>query len=82
MPWSRAWYEWMSSTFVRSYFETAAGAAFLPSADTGSVLDIYLLEKVFYELQYEMNNRPDWIHIPLAGIVEILDRKKHRKKKR
>ncbi len=80
-PWSRAWYEWMSSAFIRAYLETAAGAAFLPSAaDMATVLDIYLLEKAFYELKYEMNNRPEWLHIPLAGIVEILDQKSERQK--
>lgn len=82
LPWSRAWYEWISSSFIRAYFATAAGAAFLPTADIGFVLDIYLLEKAFYELKYEMNNRPDWLHIPLAGIVEILDGKANRKRKK
>ncbi|MGW8194756.1 MAG: maltose alpha-D-glucosyltransferase, partial [Desulforhopalus sp.] len=80
VPWCRAWYEWVSSTFVDAYFETAGGAPFLPDTDMATVLDFYLLEKVFYELKYEMNSRPDWIRIPLAGIVEILDRKANRKR--
>ncbi len=75
IPWGRAWYEWVSSVFVGVYFETAAGAPFLPTVDPGYVLDVFLLEKVFYELKYEMHNRPDWIHIPLTGIVDIMDRK-------
>ena len=79
-PWGRAWYEWVSSVFVGAYLETAAGAPFLPTGDPGFILDVYLLEKAFYELKYEMNNRPDWIHIPLAGIVDILDRKKRKGK--
>ncbi len=74
-PWSRAWYEWVSSAFVGAYMETAAGAPFLPTGDAGIVLDVYLLEKAFYELKYEMNNRPAWIHIPLAGIIDIIDRR-------
>ncbi|TKB28659.1 maltose alpha-D-glucosyltransferase [Desulfopila sp. IMCC35006] len=72
-PWARAWYEWMSSVFVGAYLAAAGGAQYLPGADIGYVLEMFLLEKVFYELEYELNNRPDWIHIPLAGIVDILD---------
>ncbi len=81
ISWGRAWYEWTSSAFVGAYLETAAGAPFLPTANADFVLDIYLLEKVFYELKYEMNNRPAWMHIPLVGIVDILDRRKSRKGK-
>ena len=81
LPWGRAWYEWISSSFIRACLAAAAGAAFLPAADIGFVLDIYLLKKAFYELKYEMNNRPDWLHIPLTGIVDILDRKANRKRK-
>ena len=54
----------------------AGNAAYLPAVDTAAVIDIFLLEKVFYELQYELNNRPDWVHIPLAGILDIINRQK------
>ncbi len=82
IPWSRAWFDWVSSVFVGAYFETAAGAPFLPTIDPGFVLDVFLLEKAFYELKYEMHNRPDWIHIPLAGIVDIIDKKKTDKREK
>ena len=36
------------------------------------LLDAYLLEKAMYELGYELNNRPDWIQIPMEGILEIM----------
>jgi maltose alpha-D-glucosyltransferase/alpha-amylase len=32
----------------------------------------FLLEKAIYELNYEMNNRPDWVVIPLRGIMELV----------
>jgi maltose alpha-D-glucosyltransferase/alpha-amylase len=81
-PWSRAWYEWMSAVFADTYFQTAAGGPFLPTADTPIILEAFLLEKAFYELKYELNNRPDWVHIPLAGIVDIMDRKKKTRRKK
>ncbi|KJS01349.1 MAG: alpha-amylase [Desulfobulbaceae bacterium BRH_c16a] len=81
MPWSKAWYEWTSSVFIAAYFQTAAGAPFLPTARTDFILEVFLLEKVFYELNYELNNRPDWIHIPLAGIIDIIGNIKTGKRK-
>lgn len=73
--WGRAWYGWMSNVFVEAYFAAAEKASFLPSADMAIVLEIFVLEKAFYELQYELDNRPDWVHIPLTGIVDIMDNK-------
>ncbi len=75
-PWRDAWYEWTSAAFLSAYLETAARAPFLPTVDPAFILDVFLLEKAFYELQYELNNRPDWVHIPLAGIIDIIKRQK------
>ncbi len=60
--------------FLEGYREIAAGAPFLP-ADPESfdrMLAPFLLDKAMYELTYELNHRPDWVHIPLAGIVELI----------
>jgi predicted trehalose synthase len=37
------------------------------------LLAVFELEKAVYELRYELNNRPDWVAIPVAGIVRLLD---------
>jgi maltokinase len=37
------------------------------------LLAVFELEKAVYELRYELNNRPDWVKIPVAGIVRMLD---------
>jgi maltose alpha-D-glucosyltransferase/alpha-amylase len=51
------------------------GARFLPASaeEREILLDTFLLEKAIYELGYELNNRPDWVRIPLQGIRQILD---------
>jgi maltokinase len=36
------------------------------------LLSVFELEKAVYELRYELNNRPDWVKIPVAGIVRML----------
>jgi maltose alpha-D-glucosyltransferase/alpha-amylase len=73
-PWARFWDQWVSSAFFRSYLETARGASFLPTEtrDLEILLEAFLLDKAFYELDYELNNRPAWIRIPLQGILAFL----------
>ncbi len=72
--WADFWAFWTSAAFLRSYLQTAAGAPFLPAdrAETETLLEIYLLEKVIYEINYEMNNRPSWLAIPLNGALRQL----------
>ena len=74
-PWVRAWYRWASAAYLRGYREATAGAAFLPSdaGEWATVLDAMLFHKAFYELGYELNNRPDWVAIPLRGIAQLLE---------
>ena len=72
--WSRAWYGWVSAAFLRAYLETTANAAFLPESreELRMLLDVFLLEKAFYELSYELNNRPTWVRTPLQGLLRLL----------
>jgi trehalose synthase-fused probable maltokinase len=60
--------------FLERYFEHI-DATLLPAGDTQIVtlLSIFELEKAIYELQYELDNRPDWVSIPVAGIRRLLD---------
>ena len=73
-PWRRLWHWWTSVFFLKGYLDTAQKAPFLPKdfGELRSLLDVYLLEKALYELGYELNNRPDWIDIPIQGIREIM----------
>ena len=40
---------------------------------TEQLLSVFELEKAVYELRYELNNRPDWVSIPVAGILRLLE---------
>jgi maltose alpha-D-glucosyltransferase/alpha-amylase len=70
-PWARLWERSTAAEFLRAYRETASGAAFLPSDEESlrRLLATYWLDKVLYELSYELNNRPGWARIPLIGIL-------------
>ncbi len=41
------------------------------------MMQTFLLEKAIYELGYELNNRPDWVRIPLRGIKSIMNSEKY-----
>jgi maltose alpha-D-glucosyltransferase/alpha-amylase len=68
------WYNWTCSAFLRAYLRAAAGTDFLPKGreELSGMLGVYLLEKAIYELGYELDNRPDWITLPLRGIERLL----------
>ena len=72
--WGRFWQVWVSSIYLRSYLEEARQAAFLNATpdEVELLLDVYMLEKAVYEVGYELNNRPDWLNVPLQGILELL----------
>ena len=68
------WYLWVSAVFLKAYFDTASRGNFLPQSreELRVLMDAYLLEKVIYEIGYELNHRPDWINIPLQGALAQL----------
>jgi maltose alpha-D-glucosyltransferase/alpha-amylase len=76
-PWARLWQVWVTAAFLRGYFKTAHGALFVPAepSQRDELLELFVLDKALYELNYELNNRPDWIRIPLHGVAEILGHK-------
>ena len=73
--WADYWFHWMGAVFLKAYRETAAPGHFLPAeaAEGEILLESYLLEKAVYELGYELNNRPDWVDIPIAGIRQVME---------
>jgi maltose alpha-D-glucosyltransferase/alpha-amylase len=72
--WIGFWYLNAGAAFLKGYFDTAGDAPFIPETeeDRRFLLDVFLLEKAVYEVSYELNNRPDWVGIPLQGICDLL----------
>jgi trehalose synthase-fused probable maltokinase len=72
--WTDAWHLWVSAAFLGEYLPVVEQAGVLPPNrhDLQILLDAYLLEKAIYELLYELNNRPNWVRIPMQGITQLL----------
>lgn len=75
LPWLEYWYDAVSRVYIKSYLETADGAVFVPEdqADIETLISVFTIEKAIYEADYEMNNRPDWLVIPLQGLKSIIN---------
>ena len=75
-PWARFWQSWVSITFLKAYLSVMRESELLPPSlpDLQVLLDAYTIQKAIYELGYELNNRPDWVGIPLDGIRQILEK--------
>jgi maltose alpha-D-glucosyltransferase / alpha-amylase len=73
-PWAQIWRTWTSAAFLREYRGTVAESGLLPDdlGAIGQLLDFFTLEKTLFELQYELNYRPDWVSIPLLGILHLI----------
>jgi maltose alpha-D-glucosyltransferase/alpha-amylase len=64
----------LANAFISAYLEHLPDKSLLPpaGAQLQKLLDLLILDKALYELGYELNNRPDWVWVPLLGIHELL----------
>jgi maltokinase len=69
------WEEQAREEFLAGYVPAADPAAILPPGREAfeKLLALFELEKAVYELRYELGHRPDWVEVPVAGIVRLLD---------
>jgi maltokinase len=68
------WEDRARGSFLEGYFNRVEPSLLPPGeAPTRQLLAVFELEKAVYELRYELNNRPDWVAIPVAGIVRLLE---------
>ena len=73
-PWATLWETWVDAAFLRSYLQASDRAGVLPADPRAlnELLQAFVLDKAFFELGYELNNRPDWVHIPLGGLLRLI----------
>jgi maltose alpha-D-glucosyltransferase / alpha-amylase len=71
---AEAWRQAAERAFLDAYHETIAGCPSWPEdeAEAARLRALFLLEKTLYEICYEAANRPNWIRIPLKGVINLL----------
>jgi trehalose synthase-fused probable maltokinase len=67
------WEDRAQEEFLNGYLSTVDHALIPSGSGFDKLLRVFELEKAVYELRYELNNRPDWVRIPVAGIVRMLE---------
>jgi maltose alpha-D-glucosyltransferase / alpha-amylase len=73
--WIQALIRWSEKVFLDAYYATSGEATFLPDpASRDLVLWVYELEKVLYEVRYELGHRPNWVFLPLEGLSRLLNK--------
>ncbi len=74
-PLAHDWERRSAAAFLDGYRATIAGCVSYPGKPDQAqrLLELFILEKAFYEMSYELANRPSWLRIPLEGIRAILD---------
>jgi maltose alpha-D-glucosyltransferase/alpha-amylase len=74
-PFAREWERRVREAFLQTYRQVVIKAGLYSNDDefdaAKAQLDLFELEKALYELRYEMDNRPDWVAVPLAGIAGL-----------
>jgi maltose alpha-D-glucosyltransferase/alpha-amylase len=73
-PALRSWRAWASAAFLRRYLRVASGAPFAPAGpeELQAMLTGYRLERTLHEIGYELEQRPEWLPIPLSELLELM----------
>ena len=74
VDWTHTIHRWLAAEFVNAYRSAVEGSPIVPTDETHfrELLDVLIIEKAAYELEYEVNNRPDFVSVPLSGILNTL----------
>ena len=68
----RTWQRRMEDAFVDTYMQVMADEpTFPPPADAHRLIRFFTIEKALYEVRYELGNRPDWVRVPIAGLLAL-----------
>jgi maltokinase len=68
------WEQHAREEFLDAYLASTDPSLLPPARQAvDQLLSVFELEKAVYELRYEMNHRPEWVRIPVASIVRLLD---------
>ncbi len=72
-PWGAAWEQTLGEIYLRGYLAMLDTSGLLPAAPENrrALLHAFVVDKAVYELAYELGNRPDWMDVPLDGLLRL-----------
>jgi len=67
--------KWVGASFLREYLHAMGESPIVQRRqdELSKLLSVLVLEKAVYEVDYELNNRPDWLRIPLRGVIQEIN---------
>ncbi|AWV88492.1 maltose alpha-D-glucosyltransferase [Bradymonas sediminis] len=73
--WGSAWFAQVRTAYLNAYLDATRDSKLRPASRElcAKLLNAYEVEKMVYELGYELNNRPDWLALPLNSLAQYLD---------
>ena len=73
--WALQWFHYVSQIFLTAYYDKVDGQSFMPKDKEARAILLrnYILEKAIYEVGYEMGSRPDWLRIPIRGVLYAME---------
>ena len=73
--WASYWFSSVTALFLKSYLRTVAPAELLPASQehVRILLKAFVFERSLDQLAFELNNRPEWVSVPLHGILRLLE---------
>ena len=73
-PLARDWETAARHRFLEGYRSSAQDSASWPESPEHAqrLIDLFTLEKALYEVRYDLDNRPDWVEVPLRGVLAML----------
>jgi maltose alpha-D-glucosyltransferase/alpha-amylase len=74
-PLVQTWESETSEAFLKGYRDTIQGCPSWPADQAAAqrLIEFFVIDKALYELRYEMDNRPDWLSIPLFSLLRAID---------
>jgi maltose alpha-D-glucosyltransferase / alpha-amylase len=74
-PLLQVWERATAAAFLSGYRSGVAGAPSYPEEPAAAqrLTELFVIEKALYEIRYELDNRPAWVEVPLAGLLQLLD---------
>jgi maltose alpha-D-glucosyltransferase/alpha-amylase len=73
--WAKFWSIWVTAAYLTSYLNTLRPASLVPDShqELAILLEVFLMDRAVSEIGYELDSRPDWLWVPIRGILQLIE---------